>query len=157
MCCTSLGTFWERNQGVTTRTAHHHFELESSWFPNQKFSLNTGLASRQDLSPEKFRNTAELLGTASYEEGAHLGPSPWGSGSHFPRQPQSARGTKTPLCGLAPPHSAPDTTAAHTHSPLLLTIAFVQIFIFCGNCNNSEGRAEQEEHRACWTTEDRLP
>ena len=29
-------------------------------------------------------------------------PGPWGSGSHFPRQPQSARGTKTPFCGLAP-------------------------------------------------------
>ena len=83
-------------------------------------------------------------------------PSPWGSGSHFPRQPQSARGTKTPLCGLAPPHSAPDPTAARTHSPLMLTIAFVQIFIFRGNCNNSEGRAEQEEHRASWTIEDRI-
>ena len=29
-------------------------------------------------------------------------PGPWGSGSHFPRQPQSTRGTKTPFCGLAP-------------------------------------------------------
>ena len=107
-----------------------------------------------------LRSSETLLnfwGQHLMRKGLTWAPSPWGSGSHFPRQPQSARGTKTPLCGLAPPHSAPDPTAARTHSPLLLTIAFVQIFIFCGNCNNSEGRAEQEEHRACWTAEDRLP
>ena len=79
---------------MTTRTAHRHFELESSWFPNQKFSLNTGLASRQDLSPEKFRNTAELLGTASYEEGAHLGPQSLGEWIPFPTATSERQGHK---------------------------------------------------------------
>lgn len=118
--------------------------------------MKTGLASRQDLSPEKFRNTAELLGTASYEEWAHLGPRSLGEWIPFPTATSERQGHKDTILWPGPPPSAPDTTATHTHSPLLLTTASLQIFIFCGNCNSSEGRAEQEEHRACWTIEDRI-
>ena len=87
--------------------------------------------------------------------------SPWGSGSHFPRQPQSSRDTKTALCGLAPlaqhqthlllRHTArrcSRTRPAAAHRSLCAD------FILCGNRNDSEGRAEQEEHHASWTIED---
>ena len=66
---------------------------------------------------------------------------------HFVAWPPSLS-TRHTCCSRTRP------AAAHTHGPPLLTAAFVQMFILCGNRNDSEGRAEQEEHRACWTIED---